>query len=163
MSEMGGCQTPEPTAQHTELMKAVGTWDVDGKMYMEPGGEPMPTKSVETISALGPWWIIGEFEGEMFGMPFHGRSTVGYDPFKERYVSTWCDSMSPSLFHMTGQKEGDTLTMEGEGVDPGSGAPAIYKYTHKTVDDDTSDFKMFLAGPDGSDVLLFEMTYHRRK
>lgn len=163
MSDMGDCQMPEPTPQHLELLKAVGTWDIDGKMYMEPGGDPMPTKAVETVSALGAWWIMGEFESEMFGMPFQGRSSCGYDPFHKQYVSTWCDSMSPSLFHMTGQKEGDSLIMEGEGVDPSGGAAAHYKTIDKTIDDDTHEFKMFMAGPDGTDILLFEMTYHRRK
>ena len=36
-------QMPQPTAEHELLMKSVGTWDVQGKFWMEgPDKPPMP-------------------------------------------------------------------------------------------------------------------------
>ena len=160
----GGCegQMPQPTEHHQHLTRAVGRWKVASKFWMGgPEAPPMESTATEEVEAIGPFWTVSRFEGEMFGAPFVGRSIVGYDPWKEQYLSTWIDSMSPAFFYMRGTREGDVITMEGEGVDPGTGQPAHYKTVEHLVGQDERRFKMFLKMPDGSDCQLFEMIYKR--
>ena len=162
MSDSGGnCPMPTPTGAHNDLLKAVGTWDVEGKFFMAPGAPPMDSKATEEVEAVGPFWVTGRFEGEMMGMPFHGRATVGYSPWTEEYESTWIDSMSPALIMMRGKMDGNVLTMEGDGRDPGTGNPVKYR-TVETIEDNSRKFSMFLLGADGNDTRLFDMVYTRR-
>ena len=164
MSEMEGCEGSmiTPGDEHKKLFDRVGTWDVDGKFNMAPGSPPVETKATETVVAVGDFWVESDFRGEMFGMPFQGRSTMTYDPWAKQYISTWFDSMSPAFFHFTGNMEGDVLVCRGKAPNPGSGELADYRTTVKHIDPDTVVFNMYMGTPAG-EVELFEMTYRRRK
>ena len=152
---------PTPSAEHADLLKAAGIWHVKGRFFMAPDAPPMETTGVETVGSVGGFWVVGRYESEFFGAPFHGRGTAGYDAWKKVYVSTWVDSMSPSMISLTGTKVGNVLTMEGDGVDPSSGAPCRYK-TVESIEENTRVFTMYLVMPDGSDLRIMELTYTRR-
>ena len=53
--------------------------------------------------------------GGMMGMPFQGRATLGYDPKREIYESTWIDTMNPHLYVFRGRKnDAGVLELTGE-------------------------------------------------
>jgi hypothetical protein len=107
----GGMEMPQPTKEHAMLQKRVGTWDC--VVSCEMMGEP--TKATETVEAFGGFWIVADFEGSFMGMPYQGKSLATYDPAKEKFVTTWCDTTSPNMMIMEGTAEagGRKITSTG--------------------------------------------------
>ena len=150
---------PKPGPEHEQLkQKFVGDWDVTVSFE---GGQSKATATYKMD--LGGFWLTEDFNGEFGGQKFTGRATVGYDPLKKKYVSTWVDSMSPSLIIMEGvfDKDGKTFTETGEG--PGmDGKPAKLKNVYEFVDKDTLLFTMYSV-KDGKDQQMMKITYKRKK
>ena len=156
-------EMPTATAEHLKLAQSTGVWDAVIVMNNEAG---KPTKSTGTSvrqQPLGEFWVLEVFQAELMGQSFRGQGTTGYDPVKKKYVSTWVDSMSPSLLVLEGNYDatGKILTMEGMG--PGmDGTPVMQKMVTTDKDANTQVFQMFVAGPDDKDMLMMTITYTRR-
>lgn len=150
---------PKPGPEHEQLkQKFVGDWDVTVSFA---GGESKATASYKMD--LGGFWLTEDFRGDFQGQKFLGRATTGYDPLKKKYVSTWVDSMSPSLLVLEGgfDKDGKTFTETGEG--PGAdGKLAKLKNVYEFPDKDTIIFTMYGA-KDGKDEQMMKLTYKRKK
>ena len=117
--EMSSWQPEAQTPQHKWLMRAVGSWESVGTM--EGGdGAPMEMRSTESVRAVGDYWIVNELDADMFGMPFRGVMTLGFDPKAGHFVGTWLDSTNSMLWHYTGKLDpaGNTLTLDTEGPLP---------------------------------------------
>jgi hypothetical protein len=157
----------KPLPQHETLKKEVGTWDATMNLFMGgPDAPPTTYKAVETVKLLeGGLWTMGEYRGELFGREFVGRSFLGYDPEKGKYVTSWVDNMAPKLTILEGTYDSATrtLTMLTDGKDPATGKPIKEKHTHLFKDDDNRTFKMSHTGEDGKEVVLMEVVYKRRK
>jgi hypothetical protein len=159
-------EMPKPGPEHALLAKDVGVWDADVKMFMDPTAPPQESKAVETNTMFGDFFLKSEFKGDFGGMPFTGTGINGYDPFKKKYVGTWCDTFSPTMMLMEGtydEKSGE-LTMTADTVDM-TGKPAKAKMVTKHNPDGTRHFTMYMkseaTGPDW--VKNMEVTYTRRK
>lgn len=151
---------PKPTPQHEWLMTRVGRWNVDCKFYMGPSQPPMEMKGTDVCEAHGPFFTIGRFEGDMFGMPFSGVTTMGYDPVAEQFVSTWIDTMNPWLYHFTGKLDaaGKVLEMKARAPEPHSRQLADWRTTEEQQADGSRVFEMFMTVPGGPEMKLF--THH---
>ena len=81
------------------------------------GNDDAAAAQVTVLGHATAFWTVSLFESEFMGMPFRGRSTLGYDPQKKKWVGTWVDSMSPSMFVMEGGYDaaGKVLTMHCRG------------------------------------------------
>jgi len=156
---------PQPTAEHQRLAEHVGVWNVDCTFYMDPSQPPMETKGKDTVTMFGPFWTEAVFESEMFGAPFKGRATLGYDPEAKHYVSTWIDSMSPTFFHFTGNYDasGKVLEMRGEAYDCMMKRLTRYRTREENRSRNERVFEMFMTMPDGSEVQMFTHHYRRAK
>ena len=154
---------PQPTTEHEKLQEHCGTWNVDCTFYMDPSQPPMKVKGKETIEMFGGFWTTSVFEAEMFGAPFMGRATLGYDPFTKQYVSTWIDTMTPYLYHFTGNfdESGKVLRMSGEGNDCMTGGITTYRTTEEHKSKNERVFEMFMNLPDGTECKLFTHVYRR--
>ena len=155
-------ELPMPGPELDVLKADVGTWDVEIKAWAGPG-EPTVTKGKETNRMLGGFWLLTDFEGNMFGLDFQGHGMYSYDAEKKHYVGSWVDSLSPSKMDMIGKhdKVNKTLTFEGmaSGAD-GTPTKHVLKTTYK--DDGTRTMTMHMQA--GDDMLkLFEMTYSKPK
>jgi hypothetical protein len=158
----------KPTKEHEAMAYEEGTWDADVSMWMSPDAEPMKSKAVEKNEMLGKMWLMSQFEGEFGGEKFTGRSAMGYDPIKKKYVGGWVDSMSPFMMRMEGDYEvgAHTLTMMGEGTDVMTGKPAKHKMVTQYEDDDKKTFTMYRqADSQGEDEWqkTMEIKFTRRK
>ena len=155
---------PKPAPEHLLLAKDVGVWDATVKLWMAPGQPPVEEKGTETITMIGPFWQVGHFESRMMGEPFKGVGLAGWDAEKKVYVTSWVDSMTPTLSHGSMRYDAATRTLSGttDGVGP-DGKPTKTKAVQKWLDDDTRVFTMSAAGPDGKDVTMMEIRYKRRK
>ena len=91
---------PQPTSEHQQLREHAGVWKVHSSFYMDPNPEtpPMEVEAKETIEMFGDFWTCSVYESDFMGQPFRGQSTLGFDPEKGEYVSTWIDTMSPTFF-----------------------------------------------------------------
>lgn len=154
---------PQPTAEHERLKEHCGEWEVDCTFYMDPSQPPMKVQGKDTVEMFGSFWTLSHFRAEMFGAPFEGRATLGYDPALGKYVSTWCDTMTPSLYRFTGQLDasGKVLEMSGEGVDCMSGGMTTYRTTEEYKSPDERVMEMFMNMQDGQEVKLFTHVYSR--
>ena len=161
MSQEAPPAMPQPTKEHKKLEEHAGLWNVACKFYMDPSQPPMEVQGKEKIEMFGSFWTRSVFEANMMGMPFKGSANLGYDPTTKRYVSTWIDTMSPALYHFTGNFEGKVLKMSGEGIDCQSGKKAKFRTTEEHKSKNERLFEMFMTGPDGKEVKLFTHKYTR--
>ena len=119
---------------------------------------------MENRMILGGRFLRSRFSGEMMGQPFEGIGIEGYDNFKKKYVSVWFDSLSTSLFVMSGNCDtrGERCTFFGEADEFLTGELGKQvKGTTRWEDADTIVFEMFdmQGGPDW--VRVMEMVYER--
>jgi hypothetical protein len=155
---------PQPTAEHNRLKELAGKWNVDCEFYMDPTQPPMKSAATETVEMFGQFFATSRFQTEMFGAPFEGRSVIGYQPETKTWASTWCDTSSPNLFHMTGTLDasGEVLTMTGEAIDCQSGKMTGHRTVEKTIDPNTREFDMYMTSPaTGDEIHVFHFVYTR--
>lgn len=154
---------PQPTTEHQKLADHAGVWKVACKFYMDPSQPSMEIEATETVEMFGSFWLTSTFEAEMFGAPFRGRATLGYDPQAKEYVSTWIDTMSPAFFKFTGNYDasGKVLEMSGEGYDCMTQELTTYRTTDELKDDGSREFEMFMKMADGNEWKMFTHVYTR--
>lgn len=148
---------PKPGPEHEILKKMEGNWDCTIKGMGEAKGKM--TYKMD----LGGLWLVGSFEGEMFGGKFSGRGMDTFDQMKKKYTSVWIDSMSttPMIFEGTYDKDKKTLTQTADGPGP-DGKPAKYKSVTVYKNDDEFTFTLNLV-VEGKDTPMMTMEYKRKK
>ncbi len=156
---------PQPTAEHRRLAEHAGQWNVECDFYMDPSQPPMRVPAREKVELFGGFWTVSQFECDMFGAPYKGRASLGYDPLQGKYVSTWIDTMSPAIFLFTGSFDasGKVLEMTGEGPDCTEPGLAKYRTREEHVSRDERVFEMFVTLPTGAEVQMFRHHYRRAK
>src|SRR5262245_6620825 len=84
--------------EHKLLEPLIGTWQASCKMWIEPGGKPLVSDgTLVRKPILDGRFLQEQFDGKMLDKPFHGMGTMGYDRAKQKFVTTWIDSMSTVL------------------------------------------------------------------
>ncbi|WP_435018718.1 DUF1579 family protein [Tundrisphaera sp. TA3] len=154
---------PKPGPEHEVLRKDVGVWDATIELTMEPGGKPEVTRGTATNTMVGGFWLVEDFQGEMFGKPFHGHSITGWDASRKKYVGTWVDSMSPGFSAVVGTVDPKTHAMHAtvEGPSPQGGAMKM-RSTTEWKGDGTRVFTMFSPEGQGEEFAMMKITYKRR-
>ena len=133
-------QAGTPGEHHEHLAAFAGEWQVEGKMWMEPGSDPMPISGVmKAKMILGGRYLMTKYSSEFMGQPFEGIGFDGYDNIKGKYVGTWMDTMSTMMptFHGKCEDGGKTRTMKGTIEEPGTGKIWKGKSVAKWVDENT--------------------------
>jgi hypothetical protein len=103
----------------------------------------------------------------MADMPaFEGMGVIGYDNFRQQYVTGWVDNMNTAVFTSTGKADpsGKTFTFTGKADVPGLNKKDV---SHRSVltfqGNDRITEEMFSPGPDGKEFKTMEITYSRAK
>lgn len=156
----GGAEDP------TAFLEALeGEWSVVAQATLGPGQEPLRMESVEVARLLGQKWLVSENTGSTpDGTPVTSILTLGYDPFRERFVGTYVSSMQTHLWSYHGQLDdaGTTLTLETEG--PILGDPTrvtSYREVIEVVSADRRVTRSMILGPDG-EWFEFAVAEYRR-
>ena len=156
-----------PNRFHKKLERLLGEWDVEMRMWMNPGGPPMASKGTASWSWMFEGrWIQGSTDVPMMGMKMQLRTILGYDNFKKKYVSCSVNSMETAMRHAEGNFGKDDSAL----------------YTYGFVDeymtgehDKTSAFVYRFEGPDSftievhdlsigiQDAKVMEFAYTRKK
>ncbi|TWT99354.1 hypothetical protein Pla108_02910 [Botrimarina colliarenosi] len=155
---------PEPTAFHRDMAREVGVWDAKVTVWTAPDAEPEHSTGVETITAMGPLWTVGKFQGDFAGMPFEGRSQMGYDPAEKQYIGTWIDSVSPYLMTMQGSYDPSThqLTMESNCRCWQTNEPQKGRMVTTYLDENSKVFETFGPDDEGNEFRSMRIEYTRR-
>ena len=151
-----------PGENHEFLADLEGDWSSASKVWMAPGQPPMEStgKSTKTM-IMGGRYLRESFEGSMMGNTFHGLGVTAYDNTAGEFITTWLDDMSTSIAIARGQRDGDTLTMHGEYLDPMSGQTMKVRYVTRVVDTDHHFFEYFMTMPGAPEVKSMEIAYSR--
>lgn len=157
---------PAPGSEQKLLAKMEGEWDTKMKCQMGPTGQG-PVEGTGTYTAkmdLNGYFLVCDLRATLGPTPFEGRAITGYDPWKKKYVGTWVDSMSPSIYSIEGEwdKAGKVYTETIQGPDP-SGKPMTFSMVTEIKDADHLVSKMIMPGEDGKEIVMMEMTYTRKK
>jgi hypothetical protein len=155
-----------PGAAHKVLADDAGEWEGETTSWMAPENPPMKSKTMAVQSMiLGGRYQQGVYTGCMMGQPFEGRSLMGYDNAKKKYVSSWADNMGTAIMMMEGTYNTDTKTvnLSGSCVDPMTGKNMKMREEFLIVDANTR--KMTMYGPDmkGKEFKMMEIVMTRKK
>ena len=89
------------------MAKSVGVWNANITMWTNPGADPMnSTEEVTYAMIMGGRYLQYTSKGQMYGMPFEGVSTTGYDNSKKIFVSSWIDNMGTGMGFSASVQEG---------------------------------------------------------
>jgi hypothetical protein len=158
-------QLSQVSNEHKFLHKDVGTWDATMRIFPAEGAEPIESKGTETSELFqGGMWLVSQFKGEIFGMPFSGMGTMGYDPVDKKYVGTWVDSISPHLTLLKGEYDpaSKTLTSIAEGRDFQTGQVTQSKHITRYIDENTRTFEIHAKEGGEKERKVLEIHYKRR-
>jgi hypothetical protein len=151
-----------PSPEHAMLQKMVGTWDAEVTNTM--GATVEKSKGTMVSRALGPMWVVSDFKGEHMGTPFEGHEVCGWDPAKQKYTSSWIDTMKATA--TTGEGTYDSsarkLTMNMECFTNGKTHSSTNVIQWK--DDNSMTMTMQMTGPEAASMPGgMTIEYKRRK
>lgn len=108
-----------PAPQHRLLERRVGTWEAT-LVSRDPAGAEVRTRGTLRVRELADFHTLEDFEGEFMGMEMLGHGVTSWCPIRQRFLSTWVDSMTPSPMQLSGDydAERDELTLRGECFGP---------------------------------------------
>ena len=139
-----------PGPSHKALEDFVGNWSAEVKCWMDPAAEPNVSKGSAKVQwAFDGRFLEEEFRGDMMGQPFTGRLLLGYDNTKQKFVSSWVDSLHTSISRSEGRGEGGNkvITLEGKMDCPATGQRDIpVKDVIKVQSHDRHTFEMYNNG-----------------
>ncbi|MBZ0265671.1 DUF1579 domain-containing protein, partial [bacterium] len=161
MMEMG-----TPGEGHKVLDRMVGSWEITQKMH-GMGETPMESKgSAEIQWILGGRWIQQNLSADMMGKPFNGMGLIGYDNFKNAYVTAWVDDMSTSLWYATGwyNKKYDLIEQYGQMDEYMTNeSDRTARHVIRFKDEDKFIYEIHDPHIGGENTLVLEITYSRKK
>ena len=152
--------------EHKVLESLVGVWDANVKYYVNPQ-KPLESKAVMTRTMiLGGNFLQESLAGEFTGKKFAGLGIVGYDYNKDKFTSTWHDSMSTSmtLTHGTFDSRKKTLISTGEEFEPNTKKTMKVRDVLRIISADEQVLEMYRR-PAGEkeEYKIMEVRYTRRK
>jgi hypothetical protein len=159
MKKMEAAGTPGPG--HKALEHFVGNWKAEVKCWHDPSGQPQVSRGTAKASwTLNGRFLEEEFQGEMMGKPFRGRSLMGYDNTKQTFNTVWVSDMQTAMFISEGRGENGNkvITLEGKANCPATGRKDVpMKTVFRVTGPDKHVFEMY----DGN-TRTMEITYTRQ-
>lgn len=131
---------------------------------MSPGAPPTQAESECTNKMiLGDRYQESVHTGMMMGMPFEGRSVVGYDNAKKMFQSTWVDNMGSGIMFLEGKynEQTKTINLKGTEVDAMTGKTESVRETMKFIDDKTQMMEMYMT-KDGKEYKNMEIKFTKK-
>lgn len=92
----------KPGKWHKELERFLGKWNTETRM----AGSPKPEKGTFEFSWLmNGRWLKGEGTGSFMGRTMQSWYLMGYDNFKQSYVTCAINSMDTAMLHSEGDMD----------------------------------------------------------
>jgi hypothetical protein len=165
-----------PGSHHEKLEHHEGEWNSTFKIWMlGPDKPPAISKAVVSSKLIFGGRFLEtrmrgitsiEMQGEKMEIPIEAVGYLGYDNFKEKYVSIWIGSDGTQIHYSEGLPDatGNVITYYGTSDDWPSGLhDKPFKMVSTIVDENTSKMVLYdLTMPPGKDR-IFEEHSTRRK
>ncbi|MBI3272419.1 MAG: DUF1579 domain-containing protein [Planctomycetes bacterium] len=156
-----------PGENHKLLAQYAGSWESTATMTMIPNAPPTQSKgTVESRMVLGGRFLQSEHKAIYMGQPWEGLGHIGFDNVKQKFVTTWMDSMGTLIVTGIGAYDAatKTITEVGEYDDPMTGGKTTKKVRNlwKLTSDKEYSFEMYEIGADGKEKKALEITYKRK-
>ena len=152
-----------PGEHHHFLATMEGEWTCTSAVWMDPSQPPMKSQGAsKKAMILGGRYLQEETSGDFMGDVFHGRAVTAYDNTTGEFVSTWIDDMATGIMVSRGQRDGNTLTMHGDYVDPMTKQPAKVRMVTRVVDKDHHVFEYYMTMPGVPELKSMEIEYVRK-
>jgi hypothetical protein len=135
-----------PGTAHKMMADETGTWNCDMTFWEEANGKPQKATSTANIKmVLGGRYQEANYQGNMMGQPFEGKSTLAYNNASKEYTTTFIDNMGTGMMVATGKYDDKTKSMELKGgmVNPLNGKKTSYREVYTIVDPTTRKLEMF--------------------
>lgn len=148
-----------PGDMHKWMAKSEGTWNGIVNTYMDPSNPTKSQASARYKMVYNGLYQMGDFTGNMMGMPFEGHGIMAYDNAKKQFINTWIDNMGSGVIFMTGQLDPKTniLHLSGTQTDPMTKKDANIRQEIQFLDDNTQMITMYGPGMDGKEMKMMEM------
>jgi len=156
-----------PSDHHKHLESMVGSWKTTTSVWMAgPDNDPMESAGTsEKVWILDGRFVEEKIKGSMMGMPFEGQGLVGYNNYKNIYISSWCDNMSTQILSANGMRHPETGVFSFYGL---MDEPMLdvhdrtVKHTYTIESEDRHVFTVYDLHA-GDDYVAFQIVYERVK
>ncbi|MBI4602504.1 MAG: DUF1579 family protein [Planctomycetes bacterium] len=156
-----------PTAHHKHLEPLVGTWRSEGSCWLGPAKPQWAFNGTAEIRwILGKRFLMQQFSGQWAALfPMEAVRILGYDSFKERYVSVWMSSLStyPYLEIGTCAESGKVFCLEGEFDDVAKRVKKKCRSVTRILDGDKHLMEAFGYDPEGKEFKALHMVCTRQE
>jgi Protein of unknown function (DUF1579) len=154
----------EPRKEHQWLGRMAGEWTFEMEAEGEPGQPPIKDSGTESVRSLGGIWVMCEAHGVTpEGDDATSIMTLGYDPERGRFTSTFISSMMTYMWICEGRLDpaGSVLTLDAEG--PAYTGEGMMKY-RDTIELRSDDHRVQTSGYQRTDGSWHQfMTTHYRR
>ena len=165
-----------PGPHHEKLEYHEGEWNSTYTIWMEgPGKPPVISKAVVSNKLIFGGRFLEtrmrgttrmELHGEMMEIPVEAVGYLGYDNFKEKYVSIWIGSDGTQIHYSEGLPDatGNVITYYGTTDDWASGQhDKPFKMVSTIVDENSTKMVLYdLTMPPGKDRIFEEVSTRRK-
>lgn len=160
-------RSAEPGPWHAFLAGRAGKWDVAGRIWNDPEGEPTSSRGESRLEmVLGGRYLQERHKGESDSRPYEGLGLLGFDNADSTVTAVWLDNLGTRTAVLSGRAPktpGDALTLRGVLTDPASGRVISLRLVITFVGADEQRWEYFGA-PEGFDESrMMELTYSRRR
>lgn len=154
-----------PGPWHAFLARRAGRWLVDGRIWNEPGGEPVVSTGESRLEmVLDGRFLQERHEGQAGGRPYEGLGLLGFDNADSTFTVVWLDNLGTRTAVLRGPAgaPGEPLELRGGFTDPASGRAVSLRLVITWNGAEGQRWEYFGA-PEGFDeARLMELVYRRR-
>lgn len=155
----------QPGKHHEVLKRFLGNWDTQTRFPMPGHDMPAEKGQAEFSWLMEGRWLKSEMSGTMMGQPIKSFMIMGYDNFKQSYVTSHVSTMDTAMLHSEGDMDpgGKVLLTYGTLDEYLTGEhDKMVKYVWRFVSDDKIVFEIHDLPIGEKNTMVIEITYTRK-
>lgn len=156
----------EPGPWHAFWGQRAGNWQVAGRIWNDPAGEPVPSTGTARLEMiLGGRFLQEVLRAESGGRKYEGLGLLGCDNAGGTITALWIDSLGTMTSVLTGPagRAGEPLELRGSLTDPATGHLLNLRAILTFVSPDEHRWEYYGA-PEGFDEAhMLELVYTRKR
>jgi len=135
-----------------------GKWKGEMTSFEEGKEGAKEEMTQENKMIMGSRYQESTVKGKMMGMDFEGRSLMGYDNAKKKFVCSWIDNMGTGIMMTEGtyNQANKTLDMKGLMTDPTSGKNTSVRQVYHIIDEKNQTMEMYCVVA-GKEIMTMEI------